>query len=346
MGALGPGPGKLGRPGELGPRPDLARPAARLDRPVAPVPRRCPPPPPINGDEHRAAVCQNSPELFKLLRLAPSARRNLSPKPRHRRSWYSAAPFCLCAHTAGYFPTTPRPQPHHTPAVEPLLALCPARRREAHRRTVRSQTGVTRPVPDHPGSGPGLPRSAAPLVPNPAAPGSVAPGRARPTPPRAGPALGRPRLGCPASPRLAPGEPAPRRSGEPPPRPALGRASPGRPRPPGRSGEPPPPSRARPRRSAPPRAVPAWPPAFVSGSAASRRARPSRARLNRPRRAPARPPAPGPGLARPCPRPAVSSPRRALLTSCRPLRGLELGPVCLWRAALSSASVRPRCAHG
>jgi hypothetical protein len=86
--------------------------------------------------EHRAAVCHNSPELFKLLRLAPSARRNLSPKPRHRRSCCSAAPFCLCAHTAGCFPTTPR----HTPAVEPLLALCPARCREAHRRTVRSRT--------------------------------------------------------------------------------------------------------------------------------------------------------------------------------------------------------------
>jgi hypothetical protein len=37
--------------------------------------------------------------------------------------------------------TAPRhPQQRHVPAVEPLLALFPARRREAHRRTVRSRT--------------------------------------------------------------------------------------------------------------------------------------------------------------------------------------------------------------
>eukprot|EP00267_Zea_mays_P041729 XP_020393654.1 basic proline-rich protein-like [Zea mays] len=45
--------------------------------------------------------------------------------------------------------------------------------------------------------------------------------------------------------------------------------------------------------------------------------------------------------------PAARPPRRALplpgaATTCRPRRGLELGPACLWHAALSSASVRPR----
>jgi hypothetical protein len=35
-------------------------------------------------------------------------------------------------------------------------------------------------------------------------------------------------------------------------------------------------------------------------------------------------------------------PRCALPAPCRPRRGLELGPACLWRVALSSASVRPR----
>jgi hypothetical protein len=76
-------------------------------------------------------------------------------------------------------------------------------------------------------------------------------------------------------------------------------------------------------------------------------------RFNRPR-APARPPVLALGLVWPCPRSLALAcpgmlarpPRRALLASCRPLRGLELGPACLWRAALSSASTRPRRAHG
>jgi hypothetical protein len=40
--------------------------------------------------------------------------------------------------------------------------------------------------------------------------------------------------------------------------------------------------------------------------------------------------------------PAARPPRRSLLVPCWPRRGLELGPACLWRAALSSASARPR----
>eukprot|EP00267_Zea_mays_P046918 XP_020399336.1 wiskott-Aldrich syndrome protein homolog 1-like [Zea mays] len=39
---------------------------------------------------------------------------------------------------------------------------------------------------------------------------------------------------------------------------------------------------------------------------------------------------------------ALSLPLPGAATACPPLCGLELGPACLWRAALSSASARPR----
>jgi hypothetical protein len=43
--------------------------------------------------------------------------------------------------------------------------------------------------------------------------------------------------------------------------------------------------------------------------------------------------------------PAARPPRRALPAPCRPRRSLELGLVCLWHAALSSASAQP-CTFG
>jgi hypothetical protein len=55
--------------------------------------------------------------------------------------------------------------------------------------------------------------------------------------------------------------------------------------------------------------------------------------------------------ARPCsrrpacacpPRRALSLPLPVTTAACPPRRGLELGPACLWHAALSSASARPR----
>jgi hypothetical protein len=44
--------------------------------------------------------------------------------------------------------------------------------------------------------------------------------------------------------------------------------------------------------------------------------------------------------------PATRPPRHALIVSCRPGAALKLGPTCLWRVTLSSASARPRRVHG
>jgi hypothetical protein len=115
--------------------------------------------------------------------------------------------------------------------------------------------------------------------------------------------------------------------------------------------QPPPPSR---RLSVPPGALPFPRPAMAArrgGSASSRPARCPPRVLARPRRAPRCAPLARPwrgpvcrpwrlGLARPAPRLALAPPRDVPAR-----RGLELGPACLWRTALSSASARP-CAVG
>jgi hypothetical protein len=174
-------------------------------------------------------------------------------------------------------------------------------------------------------------------APSPCGSPTTAPGAAIPACP--------PWLGAPL---LAPARPLPLRGAARPHRPWRARAVP-------YSGR----GVAQPRR--PWRLAPAHPSAFPrphphgrrGGAVPCARARPRRARplgaAQRPRPR-LRRSAPSPRHARrgalrsPARRaaPAARPPRRSLLVPCRPRRGLELGPACLWRAALSSASARPR----
>jgi hypothetical protein len=181
----------------------------------------------------------------------------------------------------------------------------------------------------------------------------------RPGEPSPLPAPARAPASRPAAPR--PGGPPRARPARPAPPPSLGLGRPSPSPAPARPPRPLGPAPRPPRRPAPPRArPPPGEPRSALPPVALWRAVPPRLVLGRPRapvrppRAPARPPVLALGLVWPCPRSLALAcpgmlarpPRRALLASCRPLRGLELGPACLWRAALSSASTRPRRAHG